>query len=78
MELKFTIDEKKPFQRQVLKQLFVQVLEMNKGNRTNTAKQLGLSLRTVKYKIDEYELDKYIEKKKPPGYYRMLRLYPPE
>ncbi|MED4976661.1 sigma 54-interacting transcriptional regulator [Heyndrickxia faecalis] len=40
------------------KQLIQKALEENAGNKTNTAKQLGISLRSLYYKLEKYRLAK--------------------
>ncbi|XYG85717.1 helix-turn-helix domain-containing protein [Heyndrickxia coagulans] len=40
------------------KQLIQKALEENAGNKTNTAKQLGISLRNLYYKLEKYRLAK--------------------
>nr|WP_017553053.1 helix-turn-helix domain-containing protein [Heyndrickxia coagulans] len=40
------------------KQLIQKALEENAGNKTNTAKQLGISLRSLFYKLEKYRLAK--------------------
>ncbi|KYC67250.1 helix-turn-helix domain-containing protein [Heyndrickxia coagulans] len=40
------------------KQLIQKALEENAENKTNTAKQLGISLRSLYYKLEKYRLAK--------------------
>ncbi|UZH06729.1 helix-turn-helix domain-containing protein [Heyndrickxia coagulans] len=40
------------------KQLIQKALEENVGNKMNTAKQLGISLRSLYYKLEKYRLAK--------------------
>jgi DNA-binding protein Fis len=42
--------------RQVERQLFESTLKANRGNRSRTAEMLGVSVRTVRNKINEYGL----------------------
>jgi PAS domain S-box-containing protein len=43
------------YEREIIKK----TLKVNAGNKTNTAKKLGISVRSLYYKIDKYNLDKY-------------------
>ena len=38
------------------KEILSSTLKMTKGNKSKTAKQLGISLRTLYYKLEKYEL----------------------
>jgi len=50
------ISESKPTSlREAEKQLIIQTLEETEGNRTKTAKILGISLQTLQYKLKEYQ-----------------------
>ena len=40
--------------REIERQAILDALQVNDGNRTRTAQQLGISLRTLQYRLKEY------------------------
>jgi DNA-binding NtrC family response regulator len=51
-------EERRPMTwRDIERQAIEDALRMNKGNRTLAAQQLGISLRTLQYRLKEYQLD---------------------
>ena len=43
--------------RDIERQAIEEALRMNRGNRTLAAQQLGISLRTLQYRLKEYQLE---------------------
>lgn len=57
-----TIDTTKPVKLEELeKQHILSVLRKNSGNRTATAKELGISRRTLQYRLAEYQAKGWVE-----------------
>ncbi len=51
-------EERRPVRwRDIERQAIQDALRMNRGNRTLAAQQLGISLRTLQYRLKEYQLD---------------------
>ncbi|GIW75805.1 MAG: hypothetical protein KatS3mg104_0868 [Phycisphaerae bacterium] len=55
-------DESKPIKLQELERHHIlSILHKNKGNRTLTAKELGISRRTLQYRLAEYQAQGWVE-----------------
>ena len=51
-------EERRPLLwRDIERQAIEEALRMNRGNRTLAAQQLGISLRTLQYRLKEYQLE---------------------